>query len=127
MSDILEAVEVAKVTGKIKKGVNEVTKTIEKGTAKVVVTATDCSPKEIIMHFPIICKEKNIPYFEVASKEDLGAAAGIGRSTAAVAIMKEGEAKGLIDDLTGAKQKKEVKAAPAEEAPAEESAEEKTE
>ena len=33
---VLEAIEVAKTTGKIKKGSNEVTGAIEKGIAKVV-------------------------------------------------------------------------------------------
>ena len=94
-----EAIEVAKNTGKIRKGANEVTKVAEKGTAKLVVAAGDCSPKEIIMHLPIICKEKGIPYVEVESKEQLGAAAGLAIGTVAVAIVKEGEAKDLIKAL----------------------------
>jgi len=36
---VLEAVEVARNTGKIKKGSNEATKAIEKGDAKLVVYA----------------------------------------------------------------------------------------
>jgi ribosomal protein L30E len=60
MDKTLEAIEMAKVTGKIKKGTNEVTKAIELGTAKLVVYAADVSPKEIVQHLPIICKEKNI-------------------------------------------------------------------
>jgi len=66
-----EAIELARKTGKIKKGFNEVTKTIEKGTAKLVVAANDVSPPEIIMHLPLLCKEKGIPYAEVPSKEEL--------------------------------------------------------
>jgi len=94
-----EAIELARKTGKIKKGVNEVTKTIEKGTAKLVVAAKDVSPPEIIMHLPLLCKEKGIPYADVPSKEELGAAAGLPLSTGAVAITKEGEAKDLIKEL----------------------------
>jgi ribosomal protein L7Ae-like RNA K-turn-binding protein len=56
--NVLEAIEVAKATGKIKKGSNEVTKAIEKGEAKLVAYAKDTEPKEIIMHIPLLCKEK---------------------------------------------------------------------
>ena len=77
LDKVYEIVEVAKTTGKIKKGTNETTKVIEKGTAKVVVIAKDISPPEITMHIPLIAEEKNIPCFSVPSKEELGAAAGI--------------------------------------------------
>ncbi|SRR3989344_3207565 len=103
MSDdakILEIVEIARTSGKIKKGSNEVTKCIEKGTAKLVVYAADVNPKEVIMHLPLLCKEKNIPCFEIAKKEDLGAAAGLAVPTAAVAVVKEGEAKAAIESLS---------------------------
>ncbi len=55
-----EAIEIAKSSGKLKKGANEVTKVIEKGKAKLVVIAEDTSPKEIIMHIPMLCEEKKI-------------------------------------------------------------------
>jgi len=96
---VLEAVEIARNTGKIKKGSNEATKAIEKGEAKLVVYAEDVSPKEIVMHFPLLCKEKNVPCAKVSKKEDLGAAVGIPVSTAAVAITKEGDAKAIIESL----------------------------
>jgi large subunit ribosomal protein L7Ae len=98
-SKILEAVEIARNSGKIKKGANEATKAIEKGDAKLVAYASDVSPKEIVMHLPLLCKEKGVPCFAVSKKEDLGAAAGISLGTAAVAIIKEGEAKALIETL----------------------------
>lgn len=97
--NVLEAIEVANATGKIKKGSNEVTKAIERGSAKLVVYAKDVEPKEIIMHIPLLCKEKEITCFEVATKEELGAAAGIEVGTAAVAIIAEGEAKSIIEKL----------------------------
>lgn len=92
----LQAVEVAKNSGKIRKGTNEVTKALEKGIAKLVVYAKDVQPAEIVMHLPILAKEKNVPCIEVDSKEELGAAAGIGMPTASVAIVNEGEAKKII-------------------------------
>ncbi len=98
-AQILEAVEIARSSGKIRKGANEVTKAIEKGQAKLVVFADDVSPKEIIMHLPLLCKDKNIPCRKVAKKDDLGAAAGLAVATAAVAVVKEGDAKAAIEGL----------------------------
>jgi len=96
---VLEAVEVAKATGKIKKGTNEVTKAIERGNAKLVAYAKDVSPPEIVMHLPLISKEKDVPCVEVGSKEELGAAAGINISTVSVAVVEEGDSKALIKEI----------------------------
>jgi len=93
-----EAIEVARTTGKIKKGTNEVTKSIERGTAKLVVYAKDVTPPEIVMHIPMICKEKNVLCVEVPSKEELGAAAGLQVATSAVAIVDAGEAKAMLSE-----------------------------
>lgn len=95
----LEIIEMARASGKIKKGANEVTKSLERGTAKLVVVAKDTQPAEIIMHIPLIAKEKNIPCIEVPSKEELGVAAGVGTPTTAVAIIDAGNAKDLLKDL----------------------------
>lgn len=94
---VLELIEIARDTGKIKKGANETTKAIEKGEAKLVVYAGDVSPKEVVMHLPLLCKEKNVACVEVKSKEELGAAAGLGVGTSAVAIVREGEAKSGVE------------------------------
>ena len=95
-----EAIEIAKNTGKIKKGVNEVTKVVERGTAKLVAVAEDTNPKEIIMHIKPLCDEKKIPCILVPSREELGAAAGLQVPTSAVAIIKEGDSKDLIKELS---------------------------
>ena len=97
----LEALEVAKATGKIKKGTNEVTKAIERGTAKIVFVAKDATPPEIVMHIPLLAKERGILCVEVSSKEELGASAGIDVPTASAAIVQEGEAKALVKDILG--------------------------
>ncbi len=100
MEKAYEAVELAKKSGKISKGANEVTKALEKGKAKLVVYAKDVSPAEIVMHLPILSKEKGIPCVEVPSKQELGAAAGIPLGTTAVAIIEEGDSKDLIKELS---------------------------
>ncbi|MBS1267160.1 MAG: 50S ribosomal protein L7Ae [Candidatus Woesearchaeota archaeon] len=99
MDKSFEAIEIAKSSGKIKKGTNEVTKSIERQTAKLVVYAKDVSPPEVVMHLPLLGKEKKVPVIEVSSKEELGVAAGIGISTASVAIVKTGKAKKLIKEI----------------------------
>jgi large subunit ribosomal protein L7Ae len=99
-----EAIELAKKTGKLKKGVNEVTKCVEKNLAKLVVTAKDVNPQEILMHIGPLCDEKEILFIEVPSKEDLGIASGLNVPTSCVAIIKEGDAKDLIDHIKKLKQ-----------------------
>ena len=94
-----EAVEIARKTGKIKKGVNEVTKSIERGVAKLVLTAEDVSPKEVVLHLELLCKEKHIKFIIIPSKEELGAAAGLSVATTAIAIIKEGDSKDIIKAL----------------------------
>lgn len=89
---IYNIVEKASKTGKIDRGINEVTKALERGTAKLVVYASDVDPKELTQHLPILAKEKGIKIAEVDSKEKLGISSGIAVSTGAVAIINEGEA-----------------------------------
>ncbi len=96
---VYQAIEQAKASGKLRKGINEVTKAIEKGTAKLVAYASDVNPPEIVMHLPLLCKEKDIPCAKVGTKEELGASAGLPVSTVSVAIIKEGDAKALIGKI----------------------------
>ncbi len=94
-----EAIEIAKASGKIKKGTNEVTKAIERGNAKLVAIAGDVSPPEITMHIPLLAKEKEVPCITVGTREELGAAAGLNVPTVAVAVVNEGEAKAVIKEI----------------------------
>ena len=96
---IFEAIELARTTGKIRKGTNEVTKAIEKGQANLVVVAQDVTPPEVIMHIPLLCEEKGIKCVKVEKRDELGAAAGLTVPTSAVAIVQEGEAKNLLKDI----------------------------
>lgn len=96
----LEALAIAKTTGKLRKGVNESTKAIERGIAKLVVMAEDVTPEEILMHIPVLCEEKQVPYTYVKSKEELGKASGIDVPTSTIAIVEEGEAKKLVSEIS---------------------------
>ncbi|MCS3923251.1 50S ribosomal protein L7Ae [Methanosalsum natronophilum] len=96
----LEALEMARDTGKVKKGTNEATKAIERGITKITIIAEDVTPEEIIAHLPVLCEEKNTPYIFVKEQKELGAACGIGVACAAVAITDAGKGKELVDDIT---------------------------
>lgn len=100
MIDIYTLIEKARRTGKIEKGTNEVTKAIERETAKFVVYASDVEPKEIVQHIPVLCNEKKIPCKEVDSKQKLGIVSGLPVSASSVAVIEPGEAK---DDIEGLK------------------------
>ncbi len=97
--DFYKLIEKAKKTGKVDKGSNEVTKAIERGVAKLVLYASDVSPKELVAHLALLCKEKGIPCHEVDSKQKLGVAIGLPVSTAAVAVIDAGEADKEIASL----------------------------
>ena len=94
-----QAVEMARDTGKLRRGVNEATKAIERGTAKLVVIAEDVTPPEIVAHLPILGDEKSSPYIFVPSKKELGVASGIDVPTTAVAITEAGNGKEIIEQI----------------------------
>ncbi len=99
---IYELIELARTTGgKIRKGVNETTKSIERGEAVFVVVAEDVDPPEIVAHIPLLCDEKNVPYAYVPSKAELGKAAGIEVASSSVAVVDPGQAKSLMEALVG--------------------------
>ncbi len=86
-------------SGKVRIGSNEATKAAERGTAKLIVIAEDVTPPEIVMHLPLICKEKNIPFSYVSTKKGLGQYIGIDVGSAAIAVLDEGEAKKEFADF----------------------------
>ena len=94
-----EAVELARDSGKLRKGVNEVTKLVERGGVTFVVMSEDVQPPEILAHMPLLCDEKNITYAYVPSKQELGVASGLKVPTASVAVIDPGKGKQLLDDL----------------------------
>ena len=93
MADTYAIIEKARKTGKIEKGTNEVTKAIERETAKFVAYAKDVEPKEIVQHIPLLCADKQIPCQEVDSKRKLGIAAGLPVSCSSVVIIEAGDAE----------------------------------
>ncbi len=96
-----EALEVARGTGKICKGTNEVTKYIERGQAGLVLIAADVEPEEVVMHLPVLCDERKIPYVYVPSKQELGKACGLDVQAASAGIVSPGKAREIVEDIVG--------------------------
>ena len=95
----IEALEVARDTGAVKKGTNETTKAIERGNAKLVLIAEDVQPEEIVMHLPELADEKGVPFVFVDSQDDVGHASGLEFGSAAAAIVDAGQADEAVDDI----------------------------
>ncbi|CAE8637286.1 unnamed protein product [Polarella glacialis] len=76
---ILDLVQQAANYKQLKKGANEATKTLNRGTAELVILAADAEPLEILLHLPLVCEDKNVPYVFVKSKTALGRACGVSR------------------------------------------------
>ncbi|GFU21981.1 NHP2-like protein 1 homolog [Nephila pilipes] len=70
----------------LKKGANEVTKALNRGLAEVVIMAADAKPLEILLHLPLLCEDKNVPYVFVNSKHALGRACNVSRAVIACCV-----------------------------------------
>jgi large subunit ribosomal protein L7Ae len=95
----VEALEVARDTGVVKKGTNEATKAVERGNAELVYIAEDVQPEEIVMHLPELAEEKGIPFVYVDTQDEIGQAAGLEVGSAAAAIVDAGEAEDQVEDV----------------------------
>jgi large subunit ribosomal protein L7Ae len=85
---------------KIRKGMNEVTKSIERVQAKLVVMAEDVTPPEILYHVPLLCEEKKVPYAYLSTKKNLGKAVNINVGSSSVAIESVGSGnENILDDI----------------------------
>jgi large subunit ribosomal protein L7Ae len=94
-----EALKIASETGKIRKGTNEATKSIERGKAKLVLIAENVTPPEVVAHLPLLCEERKAPYVYVPDKQKIGEALGLGVGSAAAAIEETGDAEKLIAEI----------------------------
>ena len=97
--DAIEALEVARDTGTVKKGTNETTKAVERGNAELVYVAEDVQPEEIVMHLPELADEKGISFVFIDTQDDVGHAAGLEVGSAAAAIVNAGDAGDDVEDI----------------------------
>lgn len=83
---ILDVVQQSQSLRQLKKGANETTKTLNRGISEFIIMAADTEPIEILLHLPLLCEDKNVPYVFVPSKTALGRACGVSRPVIAASI-----------------------------------------
>lgn len=83
---ILDITQQATHLRQLKKGANEATKTLNRGISEFIIMAADASPIEIVLHLPLLCEDKNVPYVFVSSKMALGRACGVSRPVIAASV-----------------------------------------
>ncbi|CAG8385359.1 unnamed protein product [Penicillium salamii] len=84
--DILTMLQQCTHYRQVKRGANEVTKAVRRHTSELVILAGDTTPIGIVMHLPLLCEERNIPYVYVPSKIAIGRACGVSRAVIAATI-----------------------------------------
>lgn len=74
---------------------------MNRGKSSFIVMAADAEPLEIILHIPLLCEDKNVPYVFVPSKIALGRACGVTRPVVACSIVsdEQSQLKGQIDHI----------------------------
>jgi len=104
---ILDLIQQAANYKQLLKGANESTKALNRGIAEFIVMAADAEPLEILLHLPLLCEDKNVPYVFVKSKQALGRATGVSRPVIACAVtINEGsQLKSQIQSLQNAIEK----------------------
>ncbi|KAI6022740.1 50S ribosomal protein L30e-like protein [Pisolithus marmoratus] len=85
-NSILDLVQQAGQYKQLKKGANEATKTLNRGIAEFIVLTADTEPLEILLHLPLLCEEKNVPYVFIPSKAALGRACNVSRPVIAASV-----------------------------------------
>ena len=48
--------------------------------------AADAEPLEILLHLPLLCEDKNVPYVFVPNKQALGRSCGVSRPVIAASV-----------------------------------------
>ncbi|EGG19962.1 U4/U6 small nuclear ribonucleoprotein [Cavenderia fasciculata] len=101
---ILDLVQQSNNYGQLKKGANEVTKSVSRSVAEFVVLAADAEPLEIVLHIPLLCEDKNIPYVFVPSKAELGRVCNVSRPVVACSVIvdESSNLKGQINNVKDA-------------------------
>ncbi|CAF9939523.1 RNA binding protein snu13 [Imshaugia aleurites] len=102
--EILDLVQQASHYRQLKKGANEATKTLNRGTSEIIVLAADTAPLAILLHLPLLCEDKNVPYVYVPSKTALGRACGVSRAVISASITTN-EASELMGQIRSLKDK----------------------
>lgn len=98
-AQLLALVQQAGNYKQLKRGANEATKALNRGLAELVILAADADPLEILLHLPLVCEDKNVPYVFVRSKLSLGRACGVSRSVISCCVTSK-DGSPLTDQTT---------------------------
>ncbi len=96
--------DIAEPCFEIDTNIHKATKTLNRGKSEIIVLAADTAPLEILLHLPLLCEDKNVPYVYVPSKVALGRACGVSRAVIAASITTN-EASDLQSQIRGLKDK----------------------
>merc|ERR1712194_684713 len=99
---LLDLIQQATNYKQTKKGANEATKTLNRGISELIIMSADAEPIEILLHLPLLCEDKDVPYVFVPSKVALGRACGVSRPVIACSITTN-EASQLRTTIDGMK------------------------
>ncbi|KAG7535883.1 hypothetical protein FFLO_03629 [Filobasidium floriforme] len=102
-NQILDLVQQASHYQQLKKGANEATKTLNRGICEFIIMTADTEPIEILLHLPLLCEDKNVPYVFLPSKTALGRACGVSRAVIAASVTTN-EARELNSQIQAVKQ-----------------------
>ena len=96
---IYDLVQQAQHHDMIKKGANEATKSLNRDLAELIILAADTEPLEIVLHLPLLCEDKNVPYIYIPSKAQLGRATGVSRNVIALAIIRDEKRESMMKQI----------------------------
>jgi hypothetical protein len=80
------AIPIQTIQTKPNDSANEATKTLNRGICEFIIMTADVEPIEIVLHLPLLCEDKNVPYVFVPSKTALGRACGVSRPVIAASV-----------------------------------------
>lgn len=85
--EMYKLADVLRAQRRIKIGLNEVIKSVNNGTALLVVIAGDSEPPCLVAPLPVLCEQKGVQYVLVDSKVALGRACGLEVSVLSCSII----------------------------------------
>jgi U4/U6 small nuclear ribonucleoprotein SNU13 len=77
---------------------------VNRGVCELAILSADTVPLAILLHLPLLCEDKNVPYVYVPSKVQLGRACGVSRSVIAASI-NTNEASSLATQIKALRDK----------------------
>ena len=100
---LMNLIQQANLIKKLKRGANEATKSLNRDIAELVILAADAKPLEIILHLPLLCEDKSVPYIFVDSMAELGQACGTSRNVVACAVIKNFDDQRMNEEIKNMK------------------------